>query len=87
MLAECDKDDLQRPNDLSIPLRFLVPILAVTQDFRPIYWLIEKFLEDQGEKRKRALDDLAELLPQIQAALSLVNQSGDENDAKLRAVE
>ena len=80
MLGEYD------PDNPHFPARLIPDLLTSTEDLSPLFWLIEKFLEDPGEKRKRALDDLAELLPQIEAALALVNQSVDEDDAKLKAV-
>lgn len=52
-----------------LPIEDLVTIIDETRDFRPIYWLIEKFLEDRDAKRDRAKDELAALLPQIQRAL------------------
>ena len=49
------------------PLRVddLVAIVEITKDHRPIYWLIERFLQSPEMKRAIALDQLAELLPHL----------------------
>lgn len=49
-----------------LPIEDLVPILEETKDYRPIFWLIERFLEDPGAKEKRAREELIALLPQLQ---------------------
>jgi hypothetical protein len=59
-----DKDDPRH-----LPMAELPKIIHATGDRRPIYWLIEKFLEDPEIKRRRALDHLAELMPQLQGLL------------------
>ena len=51
----------------------LVPALVEsTQDKRPVYWMVEKFLEDEDAKRRRAVDELTQMLPAIQQALEAV---------------
>lgn len=57
------------------PLRVgdLEDILQSTQDFRPIYYLVEKFLRDPNMQRDQATAMLATLLPQI---LELAQQAG-----------
>jgi len=47
-------------------------IIASTRDFRPIYWLIEKYLQDPEAKRLRAIQQLADVMPTIEA---LIEQS------------
>ena len=47
-------------------------IIGSTKDFRPIYWLIEKYLQDPEAKRQQAIEQLASVMPMIQA---LVEQS------------
>lgn len=57
------------------PLRVddLVAIIEHTGDHRPIYWLIERFLQSPEVKRAIAIDQLAELMPHI---AELVRQAG-----------
>ena len=86
MLAEADKPDLQKPDDIGFPLRFLGPTIESTRDLSPIYWLIEKFLEDPEIKRKRALDTLSNLMPAIQQALDQAIRADDKPD-ELKAVK
>ena len=47
-------------------------IIASTKDFRPIYWLIEKYLQDPEAKRMQAIQQLARAMPTIAA---LIEQS------------
>lgn len=57
------------------PLRVadMVAVLETTEDFEPIYWLIERFLQDPSVKRDRAIHQLASLVPQI---IELAQQAG-----------
>ncbi len=57
------------------PLRVddLVAIIEHTGDHRPIYWLVERFLQSPEIKRTMAIDQLAGLMPQI---AELVRQAG-----------
>lgn len=48
-------------------------ILASTKDFRPIFWLIEKYLQDPETKKNQAINQLATLVPMI---ARLVEQAG-----------
>jgi hypothetical protein len=47
-------------------------IIESTRDYRPIYWLIEKYLQDPEAKRLAAIEQLAAAMPMITA---LVEQS------------
>ncbi|MDN5939068.1 MAG: hypothetical protein L0H83_10455, partial [Salinisphaera sp.] len=53
----------------NFPVDRLPDLIAVTADKRPVLWRVEKFLEDAEARRKQALDSLASMLPQINAAL------------------
>lgn len=57
------------------PLRVddMVRIVEITKDHRPIYWLVEQFLQSPDVKRSIALDQLNELLPQL---AELARQAG-----------
>lgn len=60
----------KNPDDLRhLPAEDIAGIIECTGDHRPIYWEIEKFLEDPETKRRRAIDQLSRLLPAIQAAV------------------
>lgn len=57
------------------PLRAkdVLGILDATQDFTPIYWLLERFLKDPDVKRQEALARLPGLMTQLEA---MVEQLG-----------
>jgi hypothetical protein len=75
--GECDLSPSQlsrmlnrNPDDLRHLPAYLVPkIIHATGDKRPVYWLMESFLEDPDAKRKRAIDDLERLIPTIQSLI------------------
>ncbi len=48
-------------------------ILASTNDYRPIYWLIERFLRDPESVKQQAVSQIATLLPQLS---ELIRQAG-----------
>lgn len=58
---------LNRESDDHRPARVqdLVGIVEATADLRPIYWLIEKFMESPEARMARAADQLANLLPMV----------------------
>ena len=45
-------------------------IVEATGDHRPILWLVEKFLPSDEQKRRSAVDQLSNLMPQIAALLA-----------------
>ena len=61
------KDDPQRNLDIDD----FVDLVAATGDHRPIYWLIERFLPSDAQKRQAAVDQLTNLMPQIAALLQV----------------
>lgn len=66
--AELSRKLADNPNDpVNFPLHLLPALIEATKDKRPVYWLVEKFLEDADTKRKRAASQIAELLPQLLA--------------------
>lgn len=66
--AELSRKLSDNPNDpVNFPLHLLPALIDATKDKRPVYWLVEKFLEDADTKRKRAASQIAELLPQLLA--------------------
>lgn len=58
-------DDPHRTLDIDDWVR----VLAETGDYTPLYWLIEKFLPSDDQKRRAAVDQLSTLVPQLAALL------------------
>lgn len=48
----------------------LVRVLEATGDYTPVYWLIDRFLPSDDQKRKAAVDQLSTLMPQLAALLA-----------------
>lgn len=58
------------PNDtLKFQLYRLDDLISVTEDLRPIYWLIEKYCQDTAARQKQALSDLVHIMPRIEQLL------------------
>lgn len=69
-VSELSRKLNENPNDnVHFPLDRLADLITATEDHRPIFWLAEKFLEDPETRRRRSIDQLAQLLPAIQAAI------------------
>lgn len=77
---DMSQSDLSRklsgnPDD---PRRFSVDdlehFLNATGDLTPIYWLVEKYLEDGKQKQSRAVQELAKQLPSILALMKQVTE-------------
>lgn len=69
--SELSRKLADNPSDpVNFPLHLLPALIRATNDKRPVYWLVEQFLEDQEVKRSRAVDQLANLMPQLQALLT-----------------
>lgn len=72
--AELSRKLADNPNDpVNFPLHLLPALIAATKDTRPVFWLVEKFLEDPETKRKRALSQFADLLPHMLALAKAAN--------------
>lgn len=68
--SELSRKLADNPNDpVHFPLHLLPALLRATGDKRPIYWLVEQFLEDDDTKRARAVTQIADMLPHLQALL------------------
>lgn len=66
--SELSRKLADNPNDpVNFPLHMLPALVRATGDKRPIYWLVETFLEDEDVKRQRALAQLSDLMPQLMA--------------------
>lgn len=75
--SELSRKLADNPNDtVNFPLHMLPALIEATGDKRPVYWLVEKFLEDPETKRNRASAQLAELLPQMLALVKAAQIEG-----------
>jgi hypothetical protein len=65
---------LNRNTDDSRPLRAqdAIRIVKSTEDYRPVYWMVERFLRDPETTRNQAIQQLSQIMPIVQA---LVEQS------------
>lgn len=68
MFSEPDSEDKR-----NFPVERLPELVKVTGDMTPIYWLVERLLEDGDKKRRRAIDDLTKLMPQLEQLLKTVS--------------
>lgn len=76
-VSELSRKLADNPNDpINFPLKSLPELIRSTGDKRPIYWLIESFLEDKSVKRQRAMDELTGMLPQIAQLLKAAKEAG-----------
>ena len=70
-VSELSRKLSENPNDpVHFPLSRLPDLIAATGDKRPIYLLVETFLEDPDARRKRVLDELSNMLPHIAQLIS-----------------
>ena len=65
-----DPDD---PRKLSV--EDLQKYIEATDDLLPIYWLIEKYLQNEEDKQNRALRTLAQQLPDVLALIAQASRS------------
>ena len=76
--SELSRKLADNPNDnVHFPLELLPALITATGDKRPVYWLVETFLEDATTKRERAIAQLSDVLPQIMALVKAA--SGDDS--------
>lgn len=52
--------------EIHFPAHRLPDLIAATGDLTPVYWLVEKFCEDADAKKRKSLDKLSRLLPEIE---------------------
>ncbi len=57
------------------PLRAkdVLGIIEATQDFTPVYWLLEQFIKDPDAKKREAMARLPALMAAIEATLAQAN--------------
>ena len=81
--SECDlspsefSKSINRYEDRRPDWAWIEAVLDETKDYRPIYYLMEKYLESPEAKRQRAEDLLTRLLPLVQEAVTTL-----KNDPK-----
>lgn len=68
-LAQKEGDTNNRP----LRVADMIGTLDETKDYRPIFWLIERFLRDPEVQRTQAIHELAKVMPYVQA---LIEQAG-----------
>lgn len=76
--ADCDisVSELSRrlhPSDddpRSCDVNLMVKVMHSTRDLSPLHWLMAEFLQDEDTKRRAAMDQLSQLMPQIAALLA-----------------
>lgn len=68
MLSEKEDDSRTLPADL------VTLIIEATNDYRPIHWLIAKFLPSEDVRARAAVLQLEGVLPQITAALAVLQK-------------
>jgi len=74
--SELSRKLSDNPNDpVHFPVHMLPALIRATGDKRPIYWLVETFLEDDDTKRARAVTQLADMMPHLQALLKTATRA------------
>ncbi len=75
MLNENEDDPRHLPADL-------VPkIIEITQDRRPLHWLIAKFLPDEAARQRAVVAELESVLTQAKTTLAALGSPGRANDS------
>jgi len=77
ILSRSNPDDVRH-----FDINWLPTVIRVTNDKRPISWLIEKFMQDPETSRKQVLDELAAILPRLN---KLAAQAEKEQGTHLKA--
>lgn len=82
-VSELSRKLAENPNDpVHFPLHRLPDLVRATGDKRPIYWLIEHFLEDPAHRRQHALSKIEALLPELQALVKSATEQPPLSVAK-----
>jgi hypothetical protein len=56
-------------DNVNFPAKLLPDLVEATGDLTPIYWLIEKFVEDAEARQKRAMGELVQLVDVLHTKL------------------
>lgn len=74
-VSELSRKLNDNPNDpVHFPVHRLPELIRATGDLRPVYWLVEKFIEDDEEKTKRAIREISEMMPRMAQLLKKAQQ-------------
>ena len=57
-----------------LPADLVPKIIEATGDYRPIHWLVAKFLPDERWRQRAAVTQLESIMPQLTAALSALGK-------------
>jgi hypothetical protein len=69
-VSELSRKLNHNPGDnVEFPLPRFDELLIATGDIRPVYWLIEKFVQDGSVRKKQAMNELMRMLPHIHGLL------------------
>lgn len=72
-VSELSRKLADNPNDpVHFPLDRLPELLAATGDLRPVYWQIERFMENPQARRDRVLSEAQEVLKRMHVLLEQV---------------
>lgn len=65
--SELSRKLADNPNDpVHFPLIRLPELIASTGDLSPVYWLVERFCDSPDLKKRKSIERLARLLPEIE---------------------
>jgi len=82
-VSELSRKLADNPNDpVNFPVHRLPELVGATGDRRPIYWLIEAFLEDPAHRRQHVLSKIEALLPELQALVKSATEQSPLSVAK-----
>lgn len=74
-LSKALSDDPSRNEGRNLPVEWFDAILTETGDFRPLYWLCARHLQDDDTKQRATVDMLAGMLPVIHDLLASMKQA------------
>jgi hypothetical protein len=66
--------NLNEDDPRHLPADLVPKIIEATQDFRPIHWLVAKYLPDAEWRHRAAVTQLESLLPQLAAVTAQLHK-------------
>lgn len=74
-VSELSRKLADNPADpVHFPLTKLPELLAATGDLRPVYWLIERFMEDPDARRSRILAEASAAMKLLQSLIPQMDE-------------